>query len=311
MADLPTLLQFEPAFAQIAYAAFCGAPMAGMVVRNARLPFMAASPDGRLPVLCHGNRIVPHADIFEYLKRSFADLDAGLSMDIGAQIKAYSVLIESLNVALDIARFDEQERWLSVTRKALMEILPWPSSYVLAYELRRKALARIAAATTLTRSQDKLHWAREQVKNALQALAIRMPTTSGSSGWILGTVGPTSLDALVWGFLANARDEHLLVDVANDYPGLHAFYRRGVERIAKSKFGQTGGQNVFVLRSGGPFLSMRDIPLVVPAPDVVPRIQRTAPPPVSEDEKELVNAANEALVFAVVVTGLYWAVFVR
>jgi len=313
--DAPVLIQFYPCFDVIAYCGLAGSPLAKLVVQNSAQPFHAASPDGRLPMLRHGGCLVPQHAIIDYLKKNFTDLDAGLSLDVLAQIKAFGALVDELDVALDVARFDEDEQWLKVTRRALLDVMPWPASYALAFELRRQARHRIATATQLTRASDRLAWARERVQASLTALSARMPTQSAST-WLLGTVGPTSLDAAVWGFLAHARGEPRLVDVANDFPSLRAFYQRALERIAKSKFALRGGQNAFVLRNAGPFLSMREgAPLLPPSPlppaPAPARKEREPIKPPTEEEKEVQGQASEALVFALVVSLLYWGAFVQ
>jgi len=292
------LQQFMPCFEVIAYCGFAGSPLAKLRVDNSPHPFLAVSADARLPVLRHASAVVPHEYIVDYLKKNFADLDAGLSVEVHAQIKAFSAIVNNeLKVCLDVARFDDEEHWLKVTRPNLLAVIPWPANRPMAYLLRRQASQRISCATQLRSSHDRLEWAREKTRDGLQAICSRM---SHNANWICGTLSPTSLDALVWGFLAHASGEGSLINIANEFPVLEQFYRRGLERIAKCKFVLSGGQNLFTLYAGGPFLSLREgvaptradrTPLPPPPPPPPPKEE-------TEEEKSFQQARKEALVFA-------------
>jgi glutathione S-transferase len=305
------LTQFEPAFDVLAYCAFAGAPLAKLVVENSRHPTLAASADGQLPVLRHGAMIVPREDILGHLAKCFSDLDAGLSQESLAQVQAFSALLKGdLQLALDVARYDDEEHWAKSTRPMLLSALPWPFNRPVSRFLRYRALARIRARVQLSSPRDRLEWARRRARRALQALTQRLGATSN---WVLGTHGPTSLDAQLWGFLAQACSEPL-VDVCNEFPLLEAYYRRGVARIARCKFVYVGGENLFVMGAGGPFLSMRPGLLPTAASRISSSSSSDAKPaPVvraeSEEDRAFKQATREAGMFAFGAVALYLLVF--
>jgi glutathione S-transferase len=234
------LIEFFPTPSIYAYAALAGSPLSHLIIENAIFPTMVT---GDLPQLRVGTKIIPSTEILSYLAQYVTDLDAGLSNPIRAQINAFSSLIwYDLKLAIDIARFSDDEHFSQVTRKRMMKRIPFPMNRFEIWKFRREMIQRIQSILGVhitSSSHESMKWARETVSKVLNIFNKRL----GDEKWILGTRGPTSLDCLLFGALADVQDEPLFgisTSLASEFPLLEAFYRRIAQKIHKSHYFTVG-----------------------------------------------------------------------
>ena len=230
-----TLLQFRPAYDVLAYFSFSGAPLAKSNIENVQYPSISTSP--QLPCLrINHEMFVAHAFIFDYLKKNVADLDAGLSSQLNSELRAFSSLVRlELKEALDVARYDDEEHWWKVTYPQLVKALPWPFNRAVARKIRHDVLQTLQNLPG--KQGERLNgWAVKTCRTAYKAISERL----GDANWVLHTAGPTSLDALIFGHLANAKFEPKISDVLIEFPNLGAYYEKILVRIGRSKFFSLG-----------------------------------------------------------------------
>jgi len=242
------LIQFRPAYEVLAYCAFGGAPLAKLTVENVAHPTVLAAP--QLPCLrINHEQFISAPFIFDYLRKNVADLDAGLSTHLSAELRAFSALIRvELQQAIEIARYDDEEHWWKVTYPQLVKTMPWPFNRLVARKLRHEKL--LALEHVPGRRGERLNnWAVESCKTGYKALSERL----GDGNWLLNTAGPTSVDALLFGHIAQAKFEPGLSDVLSEYPNLVTFFERSLRKINKSKFFSYGAGSGFA----GPHLDLQ------------------------------------------------------
>lgn len=188
-----------------------------------------------LPCIRSGNRFVPRSEIFNFLKHEFADLDAGLGLEVKAEAHAFaSLLLVELEHCLDVIRYADEEHWWKVTYPELVRNLPPPFGRLVARKMRRDALQRLQVHG----KQNAIKLAVDRAKQAYQALSNRL----GDNKWVLNTPGASTVDALLFGHMCQARFEPLLCELLvenEDFSNLDAHYRQTLNRLRQSRFFST------------------------------------------------------------------------
>lgn len=228
------LYQFRPAYDVLAYLALCGNPLVKCQVENLPYPTLQACSAEPLPCVRHQGRFVPRSQVFDFLRREFADLDAGLGLEVKAESQAFSsMLLVELEGCLDAIRYVDEEHWWNSTYPELVSNLSAPFGRLVARKMRRDALRRMQAAGGNGKQVIKL--ALDKASKCYLALANRL----GEHKWLLNTPGASTVDALLFGHLCQARAEPLLGDLLRtneDLANLEVFYRQTLNRVRQSKF---------------------------------------------------------------------------
>lgn len=213
------LVQFRPAWAEQAYLRWAGI---AHVVENWSQPWSSSA--GELPQL-HGKdrSIVPSREIIRYL-RGVSDLDEKLSDGQRAQLAGFESLIRNdLRVALEWSRWADDEHYTQVTRKILLEVLPFPLSYAYTWFQRKAVMFRLHQHHSI----DSEESAKRVARQAYEALALQL----GDGPWMFGSIGPTSLDCLVFGHLMDALREPIGAVCFKMHPNLVDFCKHVQEEL--------------------------------------------------------------------------------
>ncbi|GBG25895.1 Metaxin-1 [Hondaea fermentalgiana] len=208
------LVQFRPAWAEQAYLRWA---KIAHVVENWSQPWSSSA--GTLPQL-HGKdrSIVPSREIIRYL-RDVENLDAKLSDAQRAQLAGFESLIRNdLHIALEWSRWADDEHYSRVTRKILVDVMPFPMSYAWAWFQRQAVLFRLRQHHSI----DSEEAAKRVAAQAYEALTLHL----GDGPWMFGEIGPTSLDCLVFGHLMDALREPIGAICFASHPKLVAFCKR-------------------------------------------------------------------------------------
>ncbi|KAH9258245.1 hypothetical protein BASA81_003294 [Batrachochytrium salamandrivorans] len=227
------LYQFRPAYDVLAYLALCGNPLVKCQVENLPYPTLQACTAEPLPCIRHQGKFVPKSLVFDFLSREFADLDAGLGLEVKAESQAFSsMLLVELEWCLEVIRYVDEEHWWNSTYPELVGNLSAPFGRLVARKMRRDALRRMQIGNN---GKQTIKLALEKAKKCYLALANRL----GEHKWLLNTPGASTVDALLFGHLCQARSEPLLGDLLRtneDLANLEVFYKQTLNRVRQSKF---------------------------------------------------------------------------
>lgn len=219
------LAQFRPAWCAQAYMRLARIPHH---VENWSTPFAAAA--GNLPSLRTSQScIVPEEQVLRHLAEKFVDLDAkcGLSPGERALSLAYESLVRNdLSCAVEWARWCDDDHFRNVTRKRLLQAMPFPLNYGWVWFRRKQVMFRLENGPQHLATKAAVRRAAIHGYAALSALI-------GNKEWCLGK-GPSSLDCIVFGHLMDALREPIAALITGRHPNLVAF----CERLQRELFDQ-------------------------------------------------------------------------
>jgi len=182
-----------------------------------------------MPQLRTRDAIVPDQEILGYLKASVVDLDvtAGLTKAELAQSVGFESLVRNeLSLALKWSRWGEDEHFYRVTRKQLVQVMPFPLNYAWVWAQRHAILFQLKNHPQHISSEEA---AQRSAKKAYEALSEQL----GTSKWMFGdTKGPSTLDCIVFGHIMEALREPIGSLLVARHPNLVSF----CERIQKELF---------------------------------------------------------------------------
>jgi hypothetical protein len=163
-------------------------------------------------------------DILEYLRtREGWSVDGELKGDISLQNRAHlfqSLVLHQLTPALHVLRFLDPDAWQQVYRPQYVQasrggsLLPFGAWF-------HAWSQRVVASKMLSRTWT-IGKAKTVVKEAYAVLDLELKTTST---YLLGTVQPTTVDALLWAHISEALCDVHLVTILADYPHLVKFFQ--------------------------------------------------------------------------------------
>ncbi|KAL5004858.1 hypothetical protein ScPMuIL_018314 [Solemya velum] len=183
--------------AALAYCKFAGVPVC---VKKTNNPWK--SPSGELPVLIHGKVTETSINnIFGYLRKQNWGSDFDLTNKQSADVIAYtSLLEEKLLPALLHSWWIDGKTYVDVTRPWYAKAAPFPLNFFLPGQKQRQASDRVYTSKGIgenvldTEIDAKIY---KEAKECLNHLSYKL----GDQDFFFGS-SPSSLDALVFGFLA-------------------------------------------------------------------------------------------------------------
>eukprot|EP00904_Undaria_pinnatifida_P012904 jgi/Undpi1/8744/HiC_scaffold_25.g11206.m1 len=231
-AGVMTVVQFRPAWEMQAYLRFARLPYR---VENSRYAGSAAS--GLYPALMDGNFVLPGENATLHVSRRRINLDAKLSEGEKANSLVTSYLVRGgLQPLLRVLRYSASDSEVSQTvHPPMKKTLPWLlSTWTPSAEARR---SRVEASVRGLEGMDKselVALARTRYASLDLMLGLRGGGVGGGGGdadeghsntYFFGAI-PTSLDAVVFGHLAEAWTIEALLDVLPEYKNLSRFFRQ-------------------------------------------------------------------------------------
>ncbi|XP_041362963.1 metaxin-1-like [Gigantopelta aegis] len=182
--------------AVLAYCKFSGVP-----VRIRKTGNTLRSPSGAFPILRH--RAVTEtkvSGIFSYLRKQRWGSDFELSNKQGADVIAYSSMLEEkLLPAILHLWWIDSKTFVDVTRPWYAKIVPFPLNFYVPGRMQKEAWMRVflpnnGANITTSEVEAKIY---RDARECLNHLSYKL----GDKEFFFGKM-PTSLDALVFGYLA-------------------------------------------------------------------------------------------------------------
>jgi len=208
------LAQFRPAWAEQAYMRAAGIPH---VIENWSHPGGLSGALPRVVVPASGT-IAPAEEALRAL-REISDLDKTLSDQEKAVSEAFEALVRNdLTAALEWSRWGDAEHYHSVTRAALIEVMPFPVNRFHAWTEKQKMLLRLRFHAKIVDEEG----AKRAANRGYEALAKQL----GNGPWMFQSKGPTSLDCVVFGHIMDALREPVGAIVLKHYASLVSFCER-------------------------------------------------------------------------------------
>eukprot|EP00903_Cladosiphon_okamuranus_P009979 g9465.t1 len=214
--DVMVVMQFRPAWEMQAYLRFARLPYR---VENTRYAGSAAT--GLFPALMDGQFVLPSEDTAGHVARRRADLDSSLGAKEKAEARAFKVLVrEGLQPLLRVMRYRGDEGEIRHTvHPPMKKALPWPLTWWSPAAEDRRSRRESAVRGLDGLSKDALIG---RAKEMYAALDLRLGKSGGA--FFFGS-GPTSLDACVFGHLAEAWTLAGLLDLLPAFDNLSRFFR--------------------------------------------------------------------------------------
>ncbi|CAM9600857.1 unnamed protein product [Pylaiella littoralis] len=215
--DVMVVVQLRPAWEIQAYLRFAGLPYR---VENARYAGSAAT--GLYPALMDGQFALPADGAAGHVARRRKDLDSALSSVQKAESQAFSMLVrEGLQPLLRVMRYRGGEGEIRETvHPPMLKAMSWPLTW-----WSPAAEGRRSKQESTVRGLDGLSKAEliERVKGMYAALDLRLGKSE--EAFFFGP-SPTSLDACVFGHLAEAWTIAGLLEILPAFDNLSRFFRR-------------------------------------------------------------------------------------
>lgn len=187
---------FEPeSLAILTYTKLAKVPV---TVASSCLPWK--TPSGQYPVLKHGNTVIHDQDIFKYFKSQGYGLDDSLTTKQVAETFAYRTLVQdALQKAILYCRWLDTDNYSNFTRKWYSSKLSFPLTIFLPYMKHRSIQSKLDNEHTPDLTPDAFHnLILAGARECLNTLSIAL----GEKMYFFGDK-PTSLDAVVYGYLDN------------------------------------------------------------------------------------------------------------
>eukprot|EP00752_Nemacystus_decipiens_P005712 g5170.t1 len=214
--DVMVVMQFRPAWEIQAYLRFARLPYR---VENTRYAGSAAT--GMFPALMDGQFMLPGEDTAAHVARRRTDLDSALGPEEKAEARAFSMLVrEGLQPLLRVMRYRGHEGEIRHTvHPPMKNALPWPLTWwsPAAEDRRSRRESTVRGLDGLTK--DELIG---RAKEMYLALDLRLGKSGGP--FFFGAA-PSSLDACVFGHLAEAWTLAGLLDLLPAFDNLARFFR--------------------------------------------------------------------------------------
>ncbi|XP_065910492.1 metaxin-1-like isoform X2 [Dysidea avara] len=186
---------FEPeSLAALTYTKLAEIPV---TVTSACVPWR--TPSGQYPVLKHDARVV-HDDVLDYFSSHGYDLDGALTAKQAAESFAYKTLVrDALHKALLYCRWLDAENYSSFTRKWYSNQLSFPLTIFLPHMKHRSVQSKLENECTPDLTPDMFHnLVLARARECFNTLSVKLDTQQ----YFFGDK-PTSLDAVVYGYLDN------------------------------------------------------------------------------------------------------------
>lgn len=222
------LIQLPPAFGLPNASPFClkletWLRMAGLPYENVYTANPRSAPKGKLPAIEDGEtRMGDSGLIVAYLQQTYGvDLDVGLSREEKSVSLAWQRLIEEhLYWAMIYTRWGDEAGWQR-TRQEFFGRMPWPVSLLVPALIRRSILGQLRGQGMGRHRPEEIHQMGIDDLDAIAAFLGAKPFFMGEQA--------TSIDAVVYGFLANVLRVNLDTPIlrrALGYPNLSDYCAR-------------------------------------------------------------------------------------
>lgn len=271
----PILHQYRPAWAVQAYLRIAEVPYH---VQNATFPDFrhgcgggSTATPGELPVLCDGHFLVPWQDVIPHLAREHKNVDKelGLSENALAEVSTYTTLLTTrLHAALLYCRWADDASYRDRTFPDECRVMPAPFRWYLVRQHRKRQVAalRAAAASGMLGSEagvpsgighapgsstsepglPTLAQVKHDAHQAYKALSEKLSGgLQGRQRWLFHADSPCSVDALLFGHVADALADIHLSAVVHQYPLLVSHFERVRDAYfsAEARAGSDGSSN--------------------------------------------------------------------
>ncbi|CAM9223541.1 unnamed protein product [Chrysoparadoxa australica] len=222
----PTLTQFRPAWKEQAFLRF-----AGLEHRLVNSKFPSSYTTGSYPSLTDAHNMVPAEAILSHIKNKLHDLDENLTEEEQAEVMAYqSVVQQQLDPLLRSMRHFPDEQIKQATLAPMKKVLPFPLNILVPW-VERSAVRKEGVERGL--GDASLNNLVQRARECYRCLDTRLGTTSQ---FFFGPT-PVSLDAVVFGHVAEAMADITLVTVLPSYSNLMRHFRLVCEQYFSSTVG--------------------------------------------------------------------------
>ena len=251
----PILHQYRPAWAVQAYLRIAKVPYH---VQNATFPDFrhgcgggSTVTPGELPVLCDGHFLVPWQDVIPHLSREHKNVDKelGLSDNALAEVSTYTTLLTTrLHAALLYCRWADEKSYRDRTYPDECRVMPAPFRWYLVRQHRKRQVTALRAATangmlgsessvaggddhtsgsTSELGLPTLAQVKHDAHQAYRALSEKLSGgLTGQQRWLFHDESPCSVDALLFGHVADALADVHLSAVVHQYPLIVSHFER-------------------------------------------------------------------------------------
>ena len=183
---------------------------------------------------CTGTGITKTSHILDYLEKyyKYEDFDFDLNLAIPADKKAQSHLIvsliaDNLQPALQVLTFSDQNAWRQLYRRQYNKAGrgSFLGAIFQTWSLRITATKKYQHSLDLDTCQNRVRECYDTLEAILEQNANHNAGGGTGGTTLLGTLQPTTTDALLWAHLADALCNVYIVNILIDYPRMAAFFQ--------------------------------------------------------------------------------------